>query len=131
MSLFNLFGPTQSGASRQRWVTLAWLFLLTAINYLDRTNMAVAAPALREELNLDPFMLGLLFSAFSWSYGLLQIPGGWFLDRIGARNAYTASLFFWSLFTVFMGWGYSFVVLFAIRLLVGMAEAPAFPSNSR
>lgn len=131
MSLLNIFGPTSTGASRQRWVTLAWLFLLTAINYLDRTNMAVAAPALKDELGLDPFMLGLLFSAFSWSYGLLQIPGGWFLDRMGARNAYTLSLFFWSLFTVFMGWGYSFVILFIIRLLVGMAEAPAFPANSR
>lgn len=131
MSLLNILGPTSTGASRQRWVTLAWLFFLTAINYLDRTNMAVAAPALKDELGLDPFMLGLLFSAFSWSYGLLQIPGGWFLDRVGARNAYTLSLFFWSLFTVFMGWGYSFVILFIIRLLVGMAEAPAFPANSR
>lgn len=131
MSLSNLLGHSSTGASRQRWVTLAWLFLLTAINYLDRTNMAIAAPAIKTELGLDPIMMGLLFSAFSWSYGLLQIPGGWFLDRVGARNAYTASLFFWSLFTLFMGWGYSFVILFIIRLLVGAAEAPAFPANSR
>lgn len=128
---FNFGNLSKTGATRQRWVVLAWLFFLTAINYLDRTNMAVAAPALQQELMLTPFMLGLLFSAFSWSYGLLQIPGGWFLDRVGARAAYATSLFFWSLFTIFMGWGYSFVILFVIRLLIGIAESPAFPANSR
>lgn len=132
MSLFNLFDePSKNGATKRRWVVLSWLFFLTAINYLDRTNMAVAAPAMSQELGLNAAAMGLLFSAFSWSYGLCQIPGGWFLDRFGARLTYGLSLFFWSLFTVFMGFGYSFISLFLIRLLVGIAESPAFPTNSR
>lgn len=132
MSFLPFFsGLSKSGLSRRRWVVLAWLFFLTALNYLDRTNMAVAAPEMAAELKFSAASMGLLFSAFSWSYGLCQIPGGWFLDRFGARITYGISLFFWSLYTIFMGFGYSFLSLFIIRLLVGIAESPAFPTNSR
>lgn len=107
------------------------LFILTAINYLDRTNMAVAASSMSDELGFSAATMGLLFSAFSWSYGLMQIPGGWFIERFGSRIVYTASLFLWSLFTMFMGLGKSFASLFGIRMAIGAAEAPAFPTNSR
>ncbi len=117
--------------TRKRWFMLFLLFLLTAINYLDRTNMAVAAPSMSAELGFDAATMGLLFSAFAWSYGLMQIPGGWFLQLFGSRTAYTISLFFWSLFTVLMGLGQSFASLFGIRLAIGAAEAPAFPTNNR
>lgn len=107
------------------------LFILTAINYLDRTNMAVAASSMSQELGFNAATMGVLFSAFSWSYGLMQIPGGWFIERFGSRIAYTVSLFLWSLFTMFMGIGRTFATLFGIRLAIGAAEAPAFPTNSR
>ena len=117
--------------TKKRWFMLFLLFILTAINYLDRTNMAVAAPSMSSDLGFDAATMGLLFSAFSWSYGLMQIPGGWLLERFGSRVSYTVSLFLWSAFTVAMGFGKSFASLFGIRLAIGAAEAPAFPTNSR
>lgn len=117
--------------TKKRWFMLFLLFILTAINYLDRTNMAVAAPSMSGELGFNAAEMGLLFSAFAWSYGLMQIPGGWFLEHFGSRIAYTISLFLWSAFTVTMGFGKSFAALFGIRLAIGAAEAPAFPTNSR
>ena len=117
--------------TKKRWFMLFLLFILTAINYLDRTNMAVAAPSMSSDLGFDAATMGLLFSAFAWSYGLMQIPGGWLLERFGSRVSYTVSLFLWSAFTVAMGFGKSFASLFGIRLAIGAAEAPAFPTNSR
>lgn len=117
--------------TNKRWFMLFLLFILTAINYLDRTNMAVAAPSMSAELGFNAASMGLLFSAFAWSYGLMQIPGGWFLEHFGSRIAYTISLFLWSGFTVLMGFGKSFASLFGIRMAIGAAEAPAFPTNSR
>lgn len=117
--------------TRKRWFMLSLLFVLTAINYLDRTNMAVAAPSMSAELGFSAASMGLLFSAFAWAYGFMQIPGGWFLERFGSHVAYTVSLFLWSLFTVTMGFGRSFASIFGIRLAIGAAEAPAFPTNSR
>ena len=61
----------------------------------------------------------------------MQVPGGCFLERFGPRITYTISLFFWSLFTMIMGLGHSFLSLFGIRMAIGAAESPAFPTNSR
>ena len=120
-----------SKPSKTRFMVLTFLFIVTAINYLDRTNMAVAAPAIKAELGLSPALLGLLFSGFGWTYALMQIPGGIFLDRLGARTTYAVSCFLWSIFTMAMGLGRSFATLFGLRLIIGVAEAPAFPTNSR
>ena len=117
--------------TKKRWFMLSLIFILTAINYLDRTNMAVAAPSMTAELGFTPATMGMLLSAFAWAYALMQVPGGYFLERVGPRIAYTVSLFFWSLFTMAMGLGHSFLSLFGIRLAIGASEAPAFPTNSR
>ena len=80
-----------------RWVPiLALVAVGTAINYLDRTVLGIAAPYLSKDLALTPTEMGLVFSAFSWSYALLQIPGGIALDRFGTRVTYFVALFFWS-----------------------------------
>ncbi len=79
-----------------RWVPiLALIAIGTAINYLDRTVLGVAAPHLTRDLGLTPTQMGLVFSAFSWSYALLQIPGGIFLDKFGTRFTYFISIGFW------------------------------------
>lgn len=121
----------QVKASHVRFAVLFLIFIMTAINYLDRTNMAVAAPSMKDELGFDAVTLGLIFSGFGWSYAFLQIPGGWFLDRYGPRLTYFWSCFFWSLATFAMGFGRNFASLFGLRLAIGAAEAPAFPTNSR
>ncbi|MED4227372.1 MFS transporter [Neobacillus cucumis] len=114
-----------------RYLTLAILFITTAVNYIDRSALSVAAPVMNKDLQLDAVSLGIAFSAFNWAYAFLQIPGGWLLDRFGARVVYGVGLFVWSLFTLFQGWVSGFLMLFILRFIVGVAEAPSFPGNSR
>jgi MFS transporter, ACS family, D-galactonate transporter len=115
-----------------RWVPiLALVAIGTAINYLDRTVLGVAAPSLSKDLRLTPTQMGLVFSAFSWSYAALQIPGGIFLDRVGTRLTYFLSVSLWSLFTSAMGAVNSLGLLLATRVGLGVFEAPCFPANSR
>jgi ACS family glucarate transporter-like MFS transporter len=127
----------QSKKSNFRWVIVTLLFFATAINYADRTVLSIAGPALSKLMHLDSVSMGYIFSAFGWSYVLAQLPGGWLLDRFGSRKIYAISLFAWSFFTFITGFtgffvGVSAVVaLFTLRFLLGLAEAPAFPANSR
>lgn len=110
---------------------LALVAVATMVNYLDRTVLGIAAPYLTKELGLTAASLGVVFSAFSWSYALLQIPGGIFLDRFGTRVTYTLALTLWSAFTGAMGVVGSLAGLVATRIGVGTFEAPCFPANSR
>ncbi len=123
--------------TRYRWVMLAALFIITTINYADRAILSIAGPAIAEELQFTPVDMGYIFSAFAWSYVICQLPGGWLLDRFGSKRVYFFSIFFWSLFTFiqgtigFLAGGIAVISLFLLRLLVGAAEAPSFPGNSR
>jgi len=117
--------------SRVRLLILALLTLGTLINYLDRTVISVAAPLMTKELGLDAVTLGIVFSAFSWTYAAAQIPGGILLDRIGVRITYFLSVTIWSVFTLLQGLVSNAWTLIACRMGLGLAEAPAFPSNSR
>lgn len=125
------------GKTHVRYYILLMLFIVTTMNYVDRATLSMAAPAMRKDLGIDTVAMGYAFSAFGWSYTALQIPGGWMLDKFGAKAVYGLGLFFWSLFTFFQGTvGFiaglsSLVFLFALRFLMGVAEAPAFPANSR
>ena len=115
-----------------RWVpVLALVATGTMINYLDRTVLGIAAPFLTKDLALSAAEMGLVFSAFSWSYAALQIPGGIFLDRFGTRLTYFIAVVCWSLFTGLMGVVRSFATLVLTRIGVGVFEAPCFPANSR
>ena len=117
--------------TRVRLLILALLTLGTMINYLDRTVISVAAPSMSRQLSLDPAVMGLVFSAFSWTYAAAQIPGGIFLDRVGARLTYFFSVTIWSAFTVLQGFTMGLTSLLVFRLGLGVAEAPCFPANSR
>jgi MFS transporter, ACS family, D-galactonate transporter len=115
-----------------RWApVLALVAVGTMINYLDRTVLGVAAPSLTKDLGLTPAQMGLVFSAFSWSYALLQIPGGIFLDRFGTRVTYFIAIVFWSVCTAAMGMVRTLNALILTRIGVGVFEAPCFPANSR
>src|SRR5689334_130453 len=118
--------------STRRWFPILTLVAVaTMVNYLDRTVLGIAAPYLTKELALDAAAMGIVFSAFSWSYALLQIPGGIFLDRFGTRTTYSLALTLWSGFTAFMGVVTSLPMLLVTRVGVGIFEAPCFPANSR
>ncbi|KAA5613934.1 MFS transporter [Rhodovastum atsumiense] len=127
-----------SGVMRKthaRYVILGLIFIVTTFNYVDRATLSIAAPAMRAELGFDAITMGLAFSAFGWAYTAMQIPGGWVLDRYGAPLVYGVGLLLWSVFTFLQGFvGHvtgAFVLLFALRFLMGIAESPAFPANSR
>ncbi len=64
------------------------LFITVVINYLDRSNLSIAMPAIAEELDLSKAQQGLMLSAFGWTYAALQIPGGWLVDRVPPRVLY-------------------------------------------
>lgn len=123
--------------TRTRWMILAMLFVITTINYADRATISIAAPGIKKELGLDAVQMGFVFSAFAWSYVIAQLPGGWLLDRFGSKITYFFSIFLWSVFTMltgatgFVAGGAAVAMLFTLRLLVGAAEAPSFPGNSR
>jgi len=118
----------RSGA---RYGVLALIAVGTMINYLDRSLLAVAAPAMSADLGLGAAAMGIVFSAFSWTYALAQIPGGLVLDRIGVRLTYFWSVALWSIFTALQGVATSLGMLLGFRLGLGAAEAPCFPANSR
>lgn len=120
-----------SQSSRRWFPILTLVAVATMVNYLDRTVLGIAAPHLTKELGLTAASMGIVFSAFSWSYALLQIPGGIFLDRFGTRTTYSLALTLWSGFTAFMGVVSSLPVLLFTRIGVGIFEAPCFPANSR
>lgn len=124
-------GNGDPSPSRGRFGVLALLFTMVVINYLDRSNLSVAAPDLSRDLKLDTFHQGLIFSAFGWAYASLQIPGGWLVDRVGPRGLFAIICFLWSQATILQGFAGSFLVLFSLRLLLGAFEAPAYPLCNR
>ncbi|MCM3569007.1 MFS transporter [Neobacillus mesonae] len=114
-----------------RYLILSMLFVVTIINYIDRSALGIAAPVMREDLAFDAVKMGIAFSAFNWAYTIFNIPGGWLLDRFGAKNVYGAALLLWSTCTFFQGFISTLLGLFILRFLVGITEAPSFPGNSR
>lgn len=126
-----------SDTSRVRHAVLLLLFVVTTVNYADRATLSIAGSELSKELGLSKVVMGYAFSAFGWAYVIGQIPGGWLLDRFGSKRVYIYSIITWSLFTFLQGFIGHFqattaiVLLFALRFLLGLAEAPSFPGNAR
>lgn len=114
-----------------RFRILLLVFVNVVINYMDRTNISVAATSLSDDLKLSSVQLGLLFSAFGWTYALMQIPGGLLVDRIAPRLLYAISLICWSGVTLLQGLATKFATLFCFRLSIGALEAPAYPINNK
>lgn len=131
MSQTPLVNPPSPARSRARLGVLALLATGTMINYLDRTVLGIAAPSLTQDLGLTAAVMGIVFSAFSWTYAAAQIPGGVFLDRFGARLTYFLSVGLWSVFTLLQGLATGLGSLLAFRFGLGVTEAPCFPTNSR
>lgn len=118
-------------ASRSRYFIMVLLFVTVVINYLDRSNLSIAAPHLAQDLNIDPVHMGLILSAFGWTYAAMQIPGGWLVDKVSPRVLYPIAIALWSLATIGLGFVGSFIGLVILRLAVGALEAPAYPINNR
>lgn len=101
------------------------------INYIDRGNLSVAAPALTSELGLTPTQMGLLLSAFFWTYASSQVIAGWLVDRFKVVWVYGLGFLLWSVATCVTGLISGFPALFSLRLLLGLGESVAYPAYSR
>jgi ACS family D-galactonate transporter-like MFS transporter len=107
------------------------LFLLSLsvlINYIDRSNLSIAAPLIKDELGISAWQLGKLLSAFFWTYALMQIPAGWLVDRFDVKWIFAAGFFLWSASTAITGLLHGFTALLIIRVILGLGESVTFPS---
>jgi len=124
------------GRSKVRWFLVFWLFILSAVSFLDRVNISVAASAIATEYHLTDVQLGWVFSAFLWGYALFQTFGGWLADRLGPRLVLTAGVVWWGIFTaltatispVLSGAVFLFVL---VRFLLGAGEAIIYPASNQ
>src|ERR1700729_2174477 len=110
---------------------LAMLVMAGVINYIDRATLAVANPLIREELGLSIADMGYLLSAFLWAYAFAQLPTGAMVDKMGPRILLTLGLGLWSLAQVLGGLVRGFGEFFGARILLGIGEAPQFPTCAR
>jgi MFS family permease len=107
------------------------LFTGMVICYAHRGALSVAAPRLIQEMGLSPAVMGVLLSAFFWTYAFMQVPAGWLVDRLGVRRAYALGFALWSLASAITGFAANQLGLIAVRLGVGVGQAVAFPASSR
>jgi MFS family permease len=110
---------------------LALLAFSVFINYIDRGNLSIAAPMLKDELGLTGSQLGILLSAFFWTYGFSQILSGWLVDRFNVSWVMAIGFFLWSAATSVTGLLHGFTALLVARLILGVGESVAYPAYSR
>lgn len=124
---------TAAKPSNVRWRIFAIVFALTVINLVDRVSLSIAMPTIAGEFQLTPSMQGLILSSFFWAYALLQIPGGWLIDRYGPRRVIGWSTGLWGAFqtlAAFASGGLS--LMFARRPgRGGSAAVPPAASSTR
>jgi MFS transporter, ACS family, glucarate transporter len=118
-------------ASRVRARVLGLAFLLAVVTYLDRICISAAAPYIMDDLHLSVLQMSVVFSAFTLSYSLFEIPSGWLGDVKGPRLVLTRIVLWWSAFTMLTSLARGFQSLVAIRFLFGAGEAGAFPNIAR
>ncbi len=112
-------------------IVLALLAFSVFINYVDRGNLSIAAPMLKDELGLTGSQLGILLSSFFWTYGLFQILSGWLVDRFNVNWVMAIGFFLWSAATSATGLLHGFTALLVVRLILGIGESVAYPSYSK
>jgi len=123
-------------SSNVRWFLIFWLFVLSAVAYLDRVNISIAGGLIAEEFHITNVQLGLVFSSFLFGYALLQTPAGWLADRFGARRMLFVGVLWWGLFSALTA-GISsriasaLTLLIVIRFLLGAGEAIIYPTSNQ
>jgi MFS family permease len=126
-------GPGGIGSlwAGKRLYVAVFLFFNLFINYMDRINLSVAAPAISKEFAWNPGTMGLIFSAFIWSYCFCFIPWGWMSDRIGTRKVNGLSVAIWSVGAMFTGAAMGLGSMLAARLALGVGEAASIPASGK
>jgi MFS family permease len=112
-------------------VVVVLLAISAFINYVDRGNLSIAAPMLKDELGISAARLGVLLSAFFWTYACSQLFSGWLVDRFNVNWVFAAGFILWSAATAMTGIVQAFSALLVLRLLLGISESVAYPSYSK
>jgi ACS family glucarate transporter-like MFS transporter len=119
-----------------RSLLVLWLFVLSAVAFVDRTNVSIAGLAIREELGIDNLHLGWIFSAFLLGYAAFQVPGGWMACRLGPRRVLAAGVLWWGVFSALTTLanprlGHALLFLILIRFALGAGEAVMYPASNQ
>lgn len=119
-----------------RTILIFWMFLLSALAYLDRTNISIAGPQISREFGLGNVKLGWVFSAFLIGYALAQIPAGWLAVRYGPRWSLTFGVAWWGIFTALTAvvpphMRGTMLILIAVRFCLGAGEATVYPASNQ
>ncbi len=128
--------PVPSTSENPKWTPgfsriLVLLGLSIFINYIDRSNLSIAAPLLKGELGISDSQLGILLSAFFWTYSCCQLLSGWLVDRFDVKWVFAAGFFLWSTATALTGIVHSLTMLLVVRVVLGLGESVAYPSYSK
>src|SRR3954466_3059373 len=107
------------------------LALAMFLNYTDRGSLSIVAPVLKAQLGISNAAMGLLLSAFFWSYAVAQPAAGWVAQRFAPRTILAVATGLWSLATIACGLASGIAMLFIFRMLLGLAESVIFPTNAR
>jgi ACS family hexuronate transporter-like MFS transporter len=114
-----------------RWRIAILLAVITTINYIDRSVFGVVAPMIREQFDIGDADYGLITSGFLLAYGIGQLISGPLIDRLGTKRAFSLAAVFWSVATILHALGRGLWSFFALRILLGLAEAANFPAASK
>ncbi|WGV23122.1 MULTISPECIES: MFS transporter [unclassified Pseudomonas] len=112
-------------------ITVVFLLLIGIVNYLDRSALSIANTSIQKDMMISPSQMGILLSAFSIAYAFAQLPMGMIIDRLGSKIALGASLLGWSVAQAAFGMVNSFAGFMGLRVLLGIGEAPMFPSAAK
>ena len=112
-------------------LTIFFLFLIGVVNYLDRSALSIANTTIQADLAISPMQMGVMLSAFSIAYAFSQLPLGALIDKLGSKLALGGSLVVWSVAQAAFGLFSSYGHLVGLRVLLGIGEAPVFPSAAK
>ena len=124
------------GATRVRWLLVFWLFVLSAVSYLDRVNISIAGGAIVDAYHLTDVQLGKVFSALVAGYALFQTIGGQLADRFGPRRVLTGGVVWWGIFTALTAlvpanFAGALLAFMTVRFLLGAGEAVIYPAANQ
>jgi MFS transporter, ACS family, glucarate transporter len=127
---------SSNAPTRMRWILVVWVAVMGGVSFLDRVNISIAGHSLATDFHLSDAQLGAIFSAFFIAYGVFQIPGGWAVDRVGPRRTLALGAAWWAVFTALTacfpaGFARAFLMIWAVRCLLGMGESVMYPSSNR
>jgi ACS family glucarate transporter-like MFS transporter len=127
--------PTEK-TTRVRWFLVFWLFVLSAVSYLDRVNISIAGGSIVDAYHLTDVQLGKVFSALVVGYALFQTVGGYLADRFGPRRVLTAGVVWWGIFTALTALvpaniGGALFLFVLVRFFLGAGEAVIYPAANK